>query len=306
MTLAALRDIGYTVDLGASDPFALPGTPAAARDDRSGNFNATAVLGIGASATGAIELPEDNDWFRVELAAGRSYVFELNGSATGAGSLGDPFLALRAANGDILASDDESGAGANARLAYTAGSAGSYFLDAAAAGPGTGSYTLVASQAAAAPPPAPVALTPGDGLDVFRFHNAGTGRHFYTTSAPERDLVRQTMPEWRYEGYAFDSSATAADGIAVHRFYSADRQAHFYATGAEAESVRGSGGEFGYEGVAYYAFAGPGPDRAALYRFHNAATGSHFYTADGGERNAIASSMPEWRYEGIAYYIDLL
>jgi Leishmanolysin len=94
MSVAALRDMGYTVDLGYADPFWLPETLAQFRDDRSGNYNTTTTVALNSSVTGSIELVEDNDWFRVSLTAGTSYTFEMNGGATGAGTLADPFLGL--------------------------------------------------------------------------------------------------------------------------------------------------------------------------------------------------------------------
>ena len=46
---------------------------------------------VGASATGNIASTSDKDWFRVDLEAGKVYQFDLEGSPTGRGSLGDPF-----------------------------------------------------------------------------------------------------------------------------------------------------------------------------------------------------------------------
>ena len=142
MTIGALRDMGYTVDLGYADPFALGTTPTAFRDDRSGNYNTTATIGVNSSATGSVELVEDNDWFAVSLTGGTSYTFELNGSATGAGTLADPFLTLRAADGEVLASNNNNGTNANSRISFSATSSGQYFLDTSAAGTGTGTYTV--------------------------------------------------------------------------------------------------------------------------------------------------------------------
>lgn len=143
MTLASLRDMGYQVDLGYADAYSLSTTPANRRDLVDGNYNTDITLATG-SHTGAIELTEDNDWYRVNLVAGTQYTFDLRGSATGGGTLFDPFLALRALNGDILQSNDNNGTNADSRITFTATTTGTYYLDASAAtNAQTGSFTLV-------------------------------------------------------------------------------------------------------------------------------------------------------------------
>lgn len=47
---------------------------------------------MGGSATGGIETAGDRDWFAVELEAGTTYRFDLDGSPSGDGSLHDPYL----------------------------------------------------------------------------------------------------------------------------------------------------------------------------------------------------------------------
>ncbi|MFQ3573077.1 MAG: trypsin-like peptidase domain-containing protein [Thermodesulfovibrionales bacterium] len=45
--------------------------------------------------------------------------------------------------------------------------------------------------------------TPSVRSPVYRFFNTSTGTHFYTISTAERDHVRNTYPQFRYEGEAF-------------------------------------------------------------------------------------------------------
>jgi RTX calcium-binding nonapeptide repeat (4 copies)/FG-GAP-like repeat/Bacterial pre-peptidase C-terminal domain len=144
MTIAALRDQGYQVDLGHADPYWIAATPAYLRDDHSGNYNAKTILAIGSSLTGNIELTEDNDWYQVNLTAGVTYTFQLRGAPGGGGSLSDAFLRLRAADGESLAFNNDSGT-TDSRITVTSTSTGLFYLDASAAGAQIGTYTLSAA-----------------------------------------------------------------------------------------------------------------------------------------------------------------
>ena len=50
------------------------------------------VFAVGGSTAGEIETADDHDCFAVTLEAGRTYRFDLEGSATDAGTLYDPYL----------------------------------------------------------------------------------------------------------------------------------------------------------------------------------------------------------------------
>jgi hypothetical protein len=176
MSLAALRDQGYTVDLGYADAYWLASTPLALRDDRSGNYNTTTTITLGSSLTGSIELVEDNDWFIVSLTAGVTYVFEMSGSPSGNGTLVDAFLRLRASDGESLAINDNNGTNADARITFTAAASGTYYLDASAAGTGTGTYRL--SAAANVEPSLSIAATAADASEG----NTGTKAFTFTVT----------------------------------------------------------------------------------------------------------------------------
>ena len=53
-------------------------------DDCSADLQTTGAVAVGGSATGTIETAYDQDWFAVELVAGRTYRFDLQGSPGGA------------------------------------------------------------------------------------------------------------------------------------------------------------------------------------------------------------------------------
>lgn len=141
-------------------------------------------------------------------------------------------------------------------------------------------------------------------VEVYRFYNASSGTHFYTSSAAERDMVIVRWPGiFTYEGTAYTVGATAAQPL--FRFYNLSSRSHFYtASVAERDSVRATlGGTFTYEGEAYKVALAGAPDRA-VYRFYNRVNGSHFFTASAAERDAV---MQQWwyiyRYEGVAFYL---
>ena len=55
------------------------------------------------SFSGALEIPGDHDWIKVELDGGTNYRFYLSFLNTGSVTVGDSFLILRDANGNVVA-----------------------------------------------------------------------------------------------------------------------------------------------------------------------------------------------------------
>ena len=131
-------------------------------DDFSDDTGMTGTVEVGGSATGEIEAQGDQDWFAVTLEAGRTYQIDMEGSATDAGTLENPFLRtmrdadgnyLRLASGwqNIFTGDQDSGEGLNSRVTFTPDEDGTYYLVAASGGPfgsadshgrSLGTYTL--------------------------------------------------------------------------------------------------------------------------------------------------------------------
>lgn len=87
-----------------------------------------------------IDMPGDLDSYRVELEAGASYTIE----AVGAGEypLADPFLSILDANGERVASDDDSGDGLDARVTFSSESGGSHLIQVSGLGGSTGWYQV--------------------------------------------------------------------------------------------------------------------------------------------------------------------
>ena len=141
--------------------------------------------------------------------------------------------------------------------------------------------------------------------ETFRFFNAQTGAHFFTTSVTERDDVVRNLPTFQYEGVAFYTSATPASGLKpVHRFYGSDTGVHFYTiSDAEKAHIEANLPRMRYEGVAYYASQVAGPSVSALNRFYVPTRGFHFYTASATEAAAIRTTNALYNWEGLGYYV---
>ena len=112
--------------------------------DFADDITTLGMVEVGSSATGEIDPAGDEDWFRVELEAGKVYQFDLQGVVGGHGTLPDPFLSLNDGSGSPIGNNDDTGGSLNSRLVYTATATGTHYLGASsAAGPiVTGTYTL--------------------------------------------------------------------------------------------------------------------------------------------------------------------
>jgi Ca2+-binding RTX toxin-like protein len=131
-----LRFVGYdgVGALGAGST-----VTAGAASDFAANTGTEAHLALNTPGSGAIALPRDLDWFRIEVQAGQSYTVSVNAAD---GSSLDAFLRLHDANGQMISSDDDSGPGSNARLNFVANQTTHLFLSAGGFGNSTGSYTV--------------------------------------------------------------------------------------------------------------------------------------------------------------------
>jgi hypothetical protein len=124
-------------------------------DDAQGRYFIALTPGeIGNSADGAeylqptneprssvINAAGDVDWFTIELIEGRSYRF--NVEAAEPGPLADPLLTLHNSDGtEVLATDDDGGAGLNAYLSYASPTGGPVFLAVSGYGDTTGRYNV--------------------------------------------------------------------------------------------------------------------------------------------------------------------
>jgi len=200
LTIASLKDLGYSVDLGAADPYALPGH--VATDDVSGTLHTLGQLSVNAAATlGSIEVVGDHDWWRVQLTAGTSYAISVAG-AGGLGSLSDPMLRLYDSAGHLIAQDDDFGSSLNAQLNFSPSASGTYYVGAGAHNDGlTGQYFVAVTSGGIAPPapgPVHVASTPDLGVRSPPYVVAGVGdfNKDGTDDVLWRDPTTGNLDEW--------------------------------------------------------------------------------------------------------------
>ena len=137
---------------------------------------------VGASATGNIDRLFDQDWFRVDLEADKTYQIDMKGEGS-SGTLSDPRLYnIRDSDGDEI---DDTGNDdidfdndiLDSQIIYTPTATGTYYLVAAHAGSGTGTYTLSVREVT---PPS----TPGFGEGVaVLLSNLGQATNMFATIA---------------------------------------------------------------------------------------------------------------------------
>jgi len=144
-------------------------------------------------------------------------------------------------------------------------------------------------------------------IPVYRFFNASTGAHFFTSSSTERDnVVSNLSPPFNLDGEAFSVASAFSPGLSpVHRFYNTLTGVHFYTISeAERANVIANFPQFNEEGVAYHASLVAGAGLTPFYRFFVPSKGFHFYTASEAEKDSIVANQSAlYTLEGIGYYV---
>ncbi|WP_283258449.1 M10 family metallopeptidase C-terminal domain-containing protein [Pseudomonas sp. GX19020] len=114
--------------------------------DVGGSTGTATAIGTNTVIQGTIGTVNDNDFYRVTLVAGQTYMISLSRSG---GSTIDPYLELRNGTGALISSaDDPSSAAAGEYITFTAPTTGTYYLVARDYGTRTGSYELTVQVAA--------------------------------------------------------------------------------------------------------------------------------------------------------------
>lgn len=116
-------------------------------DDIRGDTQTKHPIAINGSFRSVINHLNDQDWFRVQLQAGRTYDFRLNRLAVGrTPALGDPFMALHDANGKRLVfNDNASRSNPNSLIpSFRPRTDGTYYVAASGAKGSRGGYVLSA------------------------------------------------------------------------------------------------------------------------------------------------------------------
>ena len=147
--------------------------------DEPGFLVADATLISGDTFIGEIDDSLDSDNVAINLSAGTQYTFDLEGSATGAGTITDPILRLRNIIGDTIVTDAGSGVGLNARIVFTPTESGTYYLSAAGRNGAEGTYTLTTTPNERLDTERGISDPPGDivpGVAVFEGEDAASDR----------------------------------------------------------------------------------------------------------------------------------
>ena len=117
-------------------------------DDCASDTSTDRTVAPGDSVTGELECAGDSDWFAVSLDSSYTYTIDLEGSFTGRGTLKDPYLYLKDADGNAVAEDDDGGSGRNARIEdFSPEKSGMYYIDVQGYyDDATGTYTVSLSE----------------------------------------------------------------------------------------------------------------------------------------------------------------
>ena len=135
---------GFTASLEAKHCLFASATPST--DDFAADESTTGTVAAGDSATGNIETGGDRDWFTVELVAGQTYVVDVEGSETSAGTLADPYLrGIYDSDGNFLSgtsNDDIGKSQLNSRVTFSPTASGTYYVAVGAFESSVGTYTV--------------------------------------------------------------------------------------------------------------------------------------------------------------------
>jgi hypothetical protein len=140
-------------------------------------------------------------------------------------------------------------------------------------------------------------------VPLYRLLKTGTGNHFYTTSATERDNAVNHLG-FKYEGiagYVFSTQVTGS--VPLYRLVLATSTVldHFYTTSAAERDNAVKTYSYKYEGIQCYVLPTQMKGTTPLYRLVNSKP-DHFYTISSPEKDNAVKSYG-YKYEGIASYI---
>ncbi|MDC0400106.1 Ig-like domain-containing protein [Alphaproteobacteria bacterium] len=145
------------------------------------------------------------------------------------------------------------------------------------------------------------------GASIYRFLNADTGVHLYTSDEFEANVIIETMPNYSYEFSAFRSADPANGPVSeVVRYRNSDTGAHIFSSDPAEIAVLDAFPNYTFETLAYNAYVEEVAGSIPVYRFRNEDTGAHFYTANEAERTFLLD-FPQYVPEGnngVAYYVD--
>lgn len=144
-------------------------------------------------------------------------------------------------------------------------------------------------------------------LEVHRFFNTESGRHFYTAGEQEAEFVLNNIDSFVLEESASFFSASPYDWMSspLYRFFNQDTGVHFYTiSGEEKEFIINNYDQYRFEGTGFHAWDSQiAPlNSSPVYRFFNPNTGSHFF-AMSDEAEYVRQNLPGFIDEGVAFNV---
>ncbi len=136
-TLTA-SDLGSTVVI-------VPGITITEDGDAAGSTATTAEMISGDTFNGTLSSGSDQDYIRINLTAGVEYTFDVQGAGAGTGTLADPYILVRNANGASVASNNDGGIGDDAQVTFTPTTSGEHFIIVRTFAGTGGTYSVVTS-----------------------------------------------------------------------------------------------------------------------------------------------------------------
>ena len=232
-------------------------------DDFTAGTDTAGTVAVGGSATGEIEFGSDRDWFAVTLEADKTYRFDLEGSATSAGTLADPYLrGLYDAARNLIAgtTNDDGGTGRNSRLEFTATANATYYVSAGANGSRTGTYTLSVEEV-------PDDFTAGtDTAGTVAVGGSATGE---IELGGDRDWFAVTLEADKSYRFDLKGSATSAGTLSDPYLYGLyDAAGNLIAGTTSNDGGDGRNSRVAFEATAnatYYVSAGANGSRTGTY-----------------------------------------
>jgi Ca2+-binding RTX toxin-like protein len=153
-------------------------------DDFSAATDTTGRVTVGGQATGRIDMPNDTDWFAVELTEGVAYRVDLRGDSSNGGDLHfTRLLDIRDSNGDPVAATGNlyGGQGFDSRSEFMVTETGTHYVVAAAGGHSVGSYTLQVAEL--------VSVTGSEGDDWLSLPGTGSAGLFGIDGGTGTDMM---------------------------------------------------------------------------------------------------------------------
>ena len=285
--------------------------------DPPGNPSTLRVLVPNELQIGRRQSPTDADWFAVDLTAGTAYEFGIIGQG-----LSDPLLRLRAGDGTVLVTNDDSADSLDSILEYRPTVSGRYFLDVDAYSESdVGGYSVYAQS------------TDALAIDTFSFTTGSllqaegnSGNRALpvtvTRSGPlsQAATVRVDLEHGNSSDADLDLSA-GTDGGALSFLVSFGPGA---STAVLNLLIRGDTTLEPDE--QFYLFLSPAGGQATgihsavavtlanddqatgsnsvlpVYRFAKISNGAYFFTGSEPERGQILAGFPDFRPEGVGFY----